>query len=185
MLLKDFKEIYKFIENRGFMENKLNPIDYKVPNLQGIIPQQRYRTIKEVRPDTLKYILYKLHNIDNDIATDTLMALLYYYKFRAKKQYKMERVYRKAIYHYIIKHPLYTKYENSKKGNCIYLVKINIGRKTLYKVGTTNDIHQRMTNLQSDISNFYQLVSVGIEVKKVIYCDNNNEVEQDILSKKP
>ena len=182
MLLNEFKDIHSFIENRGFMENKINPLEYKVPNLEGIIPQQKHKTIKEVRPDTLKYILYKLHNIDNDIATDTLMALLYYYKFRDKKLAKMETAYRKARYHYIIKHTPYTKDKNMKKGDCIYLIRINIGRKTLYKVGTTSDIHTRMINLQSNISKFYPLVSVGINIKKVIYCNNNKEIEETLLS---
>ena len=84
MIEDNFKVAYKVINSRSVFDNITNPLGYKVPKKSGIHFGDYYKTIKEVKPSTLQYILYKLHNLDYDLATDTLVALLYYYRFRKK-----------------------------------------------------------------------------------------------------
>ncbi len=161
---------------------RINTLDYRVPVVSGLHSGEYGKNIEEVKQNTLNYILYHLHDIDYTLVTDTLIALLYYWKFRKKKSLKMEQAYQEIVSHYTVEHEPYTRYENSKKGNCIYLVKIYIGSKILYKVGITEDIHQRIVNLQSDINIKYPCISVGIDVQKVIYCENNKEMEKILLN---
>ena len=181
MELNDLQIAYDIVKNRTVFDNIQKPLQYKISSIDAIHYGEHYKTIKEVTPSVLNYILYNLHNLDYDFAIETLMALLYYWKFRKRKLSKMEQVYKEVINHYTTEHTPYTRYENSKKANCIYLLKIYIGSKVLYKVGITEDINQRMINLQSDISIKYQFISVGVAVQDVIYCDSNEEKEQLIL----
>lgn len=187
MELNDLKIAYDMVSKFNKYDTlstppKINTLYYKVPIVKGLHCGEYGKDIEDVKPNTLEYILYHLHDIDYTLLIDTLIALLYYWKFRKRKSIHMEQVYQEVVRHYTIEHKPYTNYSDGKKGNCIYLVKIYIGSVTLYKVGITKDIHQRMINLQSDINMKYPFVFVGIAVQKVIYCDKNKELEQILLN---
>jgi hypothetical protein len=181
MELEDLQVAYDIVNNRTVFDNIENPLQYKIPNIDTIHYGEHHKTIKQVTPSVLNYILYNLHNLDYEFVIETLMALLYYWKFRKRKLSKMEEAYKEVIYHYTVKHTPYIKYKNHKQGNCIYLVKIYMGSRVLYKVGITKDIHKRMINLQSDITSKYPYISVGIDIQEVIYCSNSEDIEETIL----
>ncbi len=160
---------------------KINTLYYKVPKQTGISRWEYYKDIEEVSKSTLEYILYRLHNASHTLIMNTLIALLYYWRFRERKPTMMQQVYNEAVSHYTVENQPYTRYESAIKVNCVYLIKINIGCDTLYKVGQTEDIHSRMINLQSNISKRYSSVSVGVVVQEVKYCSNCKEVEEELL----
>lgn len=160
---------------------KINRLDYTVPNISGLYPSVRGKNIDEVYPNTLVYILYYLHGSDIIRTIDALMALLYYWQFRQRNQTKMEIVYKDIVHHYTISNQPYKHYVGSKLGECIYLVKLSIGSKILYKVGVTEDIHSRLKNLQSDTQISYPLVSIGLEPISVVFIDGAVVVEANIL----
>jgi hypothetical protein len=161
---------------------KINTLNFEVPIISGIHKGEYRKNIEEVKPNTLEYILYYLHDIDFTMIINTIIALLYYWKFRKRKALIMEQVYQEVVNHFTTQHEPYKGNEKIKKGTCIYLVKIEIGNKVLYKIGKTKDLHQRMINLQSNINVNYSFVSVGITIKEVIYCDNYDEREERLLT---
>ena len=182
----DLKIAYKMVKNfkkYDTMSNppKINNLEYTVPYIDGLHPEVRGKNIDEVYPNTLVYILYYLHGSDIIRTIDALMALLYYWQFRRREPAKMEEVYKDIVHHYTISNQPYKHYVDSKLGECIYLVKLSIGSKTLYKVGVTEDIHSRLKNLQSDVQTSYPLVSIGLEPINVVYTDGAIGVEELIL----
>jgi hypothetical protein len=186
MQLDDFRIAYDIVNNFKKYDTvsnppKINTLVYQVPKIEGIHPKLWSKSIDEVKLNTLEYILYYLHNIDEDKVISTLIALLYYWRIRKRKQAKMDEVYQEVIKHYTIENKVYCD-TNTCKGKCVYLVKIYIGSMTLYKVGQAIDLHQRMINLQSDIKSSYPLVSVGMSILAVKLCDNSDKLEEIILS---
>jgi hypothetical protein len=160
---------------------RINKLEYSVPKISGISKHEHGKNIDEVYPSTLAYILYHLHGSDAIRTTDALVALLYYWQFRKRNLHMMEKAYQEIVSHYTVQNKPYTYYAKSKMGKCVYLVKLSIGSKVLYKVGVTEDVHSRFKNLQSDIQNSYQLVSVGLEPINAVFVDSADEVEGFIL----
>lgn len=186
MQLDDFRIAYDMVNNFKKYDTvsnppKINTLAYQVPKIEGIHPKLWGKNIDEVKLNTLEYILYDLHKMDEDKIISTLIALLYYWKIRKRKQSKMEESYQEVINHYTIKNEALS-YKSIIKGECVYLVKIHIGSKTLFKVGKTKNINQRMINLQSDIKSNYPLVSVTVVILEVKFCDNSDEIEEVVLS---
>ena len=180
MDVNDIKEAYNFINKRNVFTNITNPIIYVIPRIKGIHKGEYGKTIKDVYPSTLKYIIYNLHDINYDFLIESIIALFYYCKFRKNSNIMLNRVYEDIINHYTYKdiQPI-TKYE---KGKSIYLIKIEIGSETLYKIGKTSDFNKRITNIKDDIESKYGYVSVRIEPLQVFYISNIDEVENEILS---
>lgn len=187
MQLNDLKIAYDIVMNFKKYDTlssppKVNTLDYKVPKLDGIHSKLWGKNIDEVKLNTLEYILYDLHNMDEDKVISNLIALLYYWKIRKRKQSKMDEVYQEVVKHYTIQNKE-LKNDKLNKGKCVYLVKISIGSRTLYKIGKTEDIHQRIINLQSDIKCRYPLVSIAIDILEVKYYAYSDEIEKLILIK--
>jgi predicted GIY-YIG superfamily endonuclease len=187
MELNDLKIAYDIVSKFNKYDTlstppKVNTLNFKVPIISGIHQGEHRKNIEEVKPNTLEYILYYLHNIDFTMIINTLIALLYYWKFRKRKSLMMKEVYQEIVNHFTVHNEPYKWNEKTKKGNCVYIIKIEIGNKVLYKVGKTKDLHQRMLNLQSNINANYSFVSVGITIKEVLYCDNHAEKEKILLT---
>lgn len=176
MMVKNFRKY-----DTESIPPKINKLEYSVPNISGISKYECGKNIDEVYPNTLTYILYYLHGSDTIRTIDALMALLYYWQFRKRESHVMEKIYQEVVSHYTVQNKPYTYYAESKIGKCIYLVKLSIGSKILYKIGITEDIHSRFKNLQYDIQNSYPLVSVGLEPIKAVFTDSADEVERLIL----
>lgn len=186
MELEDLETAYNIVSRFNKYDTlssppKIHTLNFEVPIISGIHKGEYRKNIEEVKPNTLEYILYYLHDIDFTMIINTIIALLYYWKFRKRKALIMEQVYQEVVNHFTIQHEPYKGNKKIKKGTCVYLVKIGIGNKVLYKIGKTKDLHQRMLNLQSNINANYPFVSVGVTVKEVLYCDNHNEIEERLL----
>jgi hypothetical protein len=181
MTVDDLQKAYEIIEKRTIWDNIDNPLKYKVPNIKGIHWGECHKTVKEVKPNTMEYILFYLHDLDYELAIETLMAYLYYWKFRKKKLSKMNELFQRVKTHYTIQNTPYRSSNKTQKCDCVYLIKISIGSKTLYKVGRSKDIHKRMIDIQSDINTNYPLVSVGLEVLATHYCEDSHKLEKMVL----
>jgi hypothetical protein len=188
MTINDLKIAYDIINNFKKYDTLSNPprinkLDYKVPCIDGISKYEWGKDIEEVNPNTLQYILYNLHNLDYSKVIDTTIALLYYWKVRKRNILKMEKVYQEILNHYLVVNESTTNNHFLKKENCVYLIEINIGSTTLYKIGKTSDINERFANLKSNIQKMYSTVSVGIKILNLIYNHNNETIEKEILNK--
>lgn len=188
MTINDLKIAYDIINNFKKYDTLSNPprinkLDYKVPCIGGISKYEWGKDIEEVNPNTLQYILYNLHNLDCSKVIDTIIALLYYWKVRKRDNFKMEKVYQEILNHYLIVNESTTNNHLLKKEKCIYLIEINIGNSTLYKVGKTSSIKDRFTNLKLNIQEMYSNVSTGIKILGIIYNQNNENIEKEILNK--
>lgn len=180
MIIDEIKQAYEFINKRTVFTNINHPINYNIPKIKGIHFKEYGKNIKEVYPNTLKYIIYNLHNIDYSFLIETIVALFYYYKFRKQSEIELNQVYKDIINHYSI---LYEKQMiDYKEGECIYLIEINIGSSRLYKVGKTSDFNLRMRNLASEISKKYQFVNTSINPLNVVYTSISDELEKKILN---
>ena len=93
----------------------------------------------------------------------------------------MEEAYKEVLTHYTIQNKSLPIDDNIVIGNCVYLLKIKLGTKVLYKIGKTNDIRKRVSNLTSNISSNYSLVSVSIDILDIKYCNNIDEAEELLL----
>ena len=160
---------------------KINTIDYSVPALRGIHKGQWHKNIDEVEPNTLAYIIYHLHRADAVHITDAVIAYLYYWKFRKKDKKKMFEEYKNIKKHYSIQNQNTIDKNLIKMGIGLYLLEITIGAKTLYKVGITEDVVLRISNLKSDIRTSYSHVSVGVKLLDVKYINKPKGTEEKIV----
>lgn len=158
---------------------KINKLEYKVPSINGISTYEHGKDIESVKPNTLKYIIFHLHNVDYSLIIETTIALLYYWKFRKNKKTLLEETYKEIVNHYTLSHN--NCFYNYNDGECVYLIKIYIGSHTLFKVGKTASFNQRMSNILSDVKSKYEYVSCSIEPLKVHYTLSSYEIEQNIL----
>ncbi len=185
MELNDLEIAYDIINNFQKYDTLSNPprinkLDYKVPSIDGISRYEHGKDVDSVKPNTLKYILYYLHNIEHSIIIDTVIALLYYWKIRKNNKSMFEKSYIEIVNHYTLTHNSYSF--NYSNGECVYLIKIDIGSETLYKIGSTTNFNQRMTNILSDIKSKYEYVSCNIEPLQVEYTSMYYEIETNILN---
>lgn len=184
MNINDLKIAYDIVNNFRKYDTlsippKINKLDYKVATINGITRYEHGKDINSVKPNTLRYILFNLHNIEYSIIIDNVIALLYYWKIRKNNKHMFEKAYEEIINHYTFKNDNYSF--NYKKGKCLYLIKIYIGKETLYKVGITASFNSRMANILSDIKSKYEHVSVSLKALQVEYTQNGYQMEKEIL----
>lgn len=180
MIINDIKQVYELINKRNVFTNIEKPIIYEIPKVKGIHYTEHGKTIKDVYPNTLEYIIYNLHDIDYSFLIESIMALFYYWKFRKNNKTKLNQVYKEIVNHYSsINKKIIQNYD---KGKCVYLLEIRIGSKTLYKVGKTTNFKDRISNLDYDIKSKYSFVSSSIKPLQVVYSSNFEEIEKSILN---
>ncbi len=162
-LLKTAYDIVNEFEkiNKTVFPQTINtfPFKYTVPKLKGITKYQWGKNIKEVKPSTLKYIIYYLHSTDCDIIFEATVALLYYYKVRKKNIDEMNNTYKDILHHYTVKRD--PKKHNVEDTIVVYYISFFIGSKLVYKVGYSTQPIKRFKEILTSIKKYYEDVSVG------------------------
>lgn len=74
--------------------------DYCVPSIRRIHYSQHKKDLESVKPSTLEYIIFYLHNAEPKMIEDAIIALFYYWKVRMQNRRKLKEVYNRVLEHY-------------------------------------------------------------------------------------
>lgn len=175
---------YRYLDPKTKLPNKF-PFEYSTHQHQGIYRKLWRKDIKSVKPSTLEYILYNLHDVDEVMIYETLIAYLYYWKVRKKDFKTMIKKFKEVKSHYEVLHTLKIPQIDSKPS--VYYISFYIGNIKLYKIGYSDNPTERFKQLFKDIKANYPLVSIGeLEIIDIQSYSTKREalrMEQKILDK--
>ncbi len=175
MIAKDkLDDAFKLVNNFKSMDLKTQTFNqfplkhYRVPEVDGIHKGEYRKGIHKVKPSTLKYILFYLHNVDEDMIIEALIVLLYHWKVKKKDTKRMRKVYNRVYEHYTVTNkdsvPMVTINYNA----VVYSISFNVGSVKFNKFGYTTDKF-RFIKLIDDVKSKYPNVSVGnFQIHQVI-----------------
>ena len=132
---------------------------YKVPRVDGIQKEVYDKGINQVKPNTLKYIIFNLHNVDENIIIEAIVVLLYCYKKKQETK-TMREVFKRILHHYTVANKEENILLDIKEKAIVYSISFDIGSITYNKFGYTTD-KKRLVKLLSDIKSKYPHVNVG------------------------
>ena len=132
---------------------------YKVPRVDGIQKEVYDKGINQVKPNTLKYIIFNLHNADENIIIEAIVVLLYCYKKKQETK-TMREVFKRILHHYTVANKEESILLDIKEKAIVYSISFDIGSITYNKFGYTTD-KKRIEKLRSDIKSRYPHVSIG------------------------
>ncbi|WP_421716545.1 hypothetical protein [Arcobacter arenosus] len=190
---------YKFVSEFRSYDLRTKSIkkidfDYCVPSIRGISKFEWGKDIDSVKPSTLEYIIFYLHNAEPKMIEDAIISLFYYWKVRKQNRKMMQKVYQKILEHYTRVNNIGEIPRTSTKDAdawlnhneyVIYSVGFCIGCLKVNKFGYTSD-KNRFKKLISDVKAKYPHVSVGsFEVYQELEFFNEEivkEFEEEALS---
>lgn len=164
MELEFLEDAYNFVNDfvrKDIRKNTYNKFDfeYTVPSINGISKYQWGKDIESVRPSTLEYILFHLHNAEPKMIIDTLIAYLYYWKIRQMSSKDMRTKYKEVLEHYSIKHDCIIPEFEPKP--TVYYISFMVGSEKVYKLGYSNNPTRRFKEIIASVKEHYPFVSVG------------------------
>ncbi len=168
--------------------NKVNKFEFEftIPSVSGIHHTQKGKDFKEAKQNTLKYIIFNLHNAEKKSILDAIISLLYSCKIRKGDTDLMIEEYNHIFKHYSIIHNQEVEIANIENKAIVYSISFCIGSNQIHKIGYTED-KNRYSKLLSDIRTKYPFVSVGsFKVNQEIQFDDitkAKEYEQEQLTK--
>jgi hypothetical protein len=182
-MIEIITEAYEIVKNFKRFDTASNPpkkhtLEYSVPKISGISKYEWGKNIDEVKPNTLDYIIYKLHSTEELLIQEAVMALLYYWKIRRRNIKKMEDVYLQIMHHYSVK-PMNVE-QDFPDDNKIYVYHISwsIGSKRVYKVGYTTEFEKRVVSIANEVKRFYPLVNLGdLKIHRIIEFNTTEQAQ--------
>ena len=154
-----------------------NPIVHKKAGLRY---HTRNKPYSELKPSELKYIIKHLHNLSEEMLLDSLLAYLQY--FKTKQRSKYEREYANILNHYSINHENQSVEADRDAETKLYLLEIKIGSSRFYKIGISTNVAKRISNIRSDISIKYDMVSSSVNLIKYWTHEEAEEIETKYIS---
>lgn len=190
---KDFIDFaYKFVNSFRAYDPTTNSrrkisFEYTVPSIRGITKYEWSKDLESVKPSTLEYIVFYLHNAEPKMIEDAIIALFYYWKIRQKDRKRMIKTYKKVLEHYTRANKedeisLSTTADADAWLNLneyvVYSIGFCIGSLKINKFGYTRD-KNRYRKLISDVRAKYPHVSVGsFEVYQEIEFDKEEDAKE-------
>ena len=188
-MIEDIENAYTIIRDFKY----LNPItklpnkfefEYSVPKVSGIIKTNWGKDLNSVKPSTLDYILYYLHDADCTLIFETAIAYFYYWKIRKKDKNKFIDCYKKLKEHYSVNRlPQEYHLENEL---VVYYISWFVGSIKVYKVGYSDEPIERFQHILAECRRFYPNVSVGdfeiIQLVKFNTKEQASAMESETLS---
>lgn len=184
MIVESIKFAYDCVNNftyKNILKNTCNKFDfeYSVPEIKGICKFEWGKKLDSVKPSTLEYIIYHLHNAEVKLVIDSVIAYLYYWKIRKADTKTMKLKYKEILQHYEpIKDELIIPTAMITNVAIVYSISFTVGIIQTNKFGIATD-KNRYKKMIDDVKSKYPLVSVSnFKVNQEIQFNTVKQAEE-------